>query len=117
MEETFVCDETALTNSDEPKKHKQPVIKISTETRGDQATICIADNSPGIPEAVQKRLFDLFFTTKPLGKSTGTGLSISYQIITENHDGTLTCVSTPGNGAEFVIQIPIQQTKSRKRFS
>ncbi|WP_421655790.1 ATP-binding protein [Leptothermofonsia sp. ETS-13] len=114
LEEPFVCDEAALINSDELKNHKQPVIKISTETRDDHVTIRIADNGPGIPEAVQKRLFDPFFTTKPVGKGTGMGLSISYQIITENHGGTLTCVSTPDNGAEFVIQIPIQQTKSQK---
>ncbi|MCL6434712.1 MAG: HAMP domain-containing histidine kinase [Leptolyngbyaceae cyanobacterium HOT.MB2.61] len=117
LEEPFVCNETALTSSDELKNHKQPVIKISTEARGNCATICIADNGPGIPEAVQKRLFDPFFTTKPVGKGTGMGLSISYQIITENHGGTLTCVSTPGNGAEFVIQIPIQQTESQKQLS
>ncbi len=71
--------------------------------------IQIADNGPGITESVRKRLFDPFFTTKPVGQGTGLGLSISYQIIVEHHNGVLTCTSTPGQGTEFWIEIPIQQ--------
>jgi signal transduction histidine kinase len=71
--------------------------------------IAIADNGPGIPEAVQHRIFDPFFTTKPVGKGTGMGLSISYQIITQKHGGQLKCFSKLGEGSEFVIQIPIHQ--------
>ncbi|HIK10599.1 MAG TPA: PAS domain S-box protein [Oscillatoriaceae cyanobacterium M33_DOE_052] len=72
------------------------------------AAISIKDNGPGMSEAVIKRLFDPFFTTKPVGKGTGLGLSISYQIIVEKHRGTLQCLSSPGAGAEFLIQIPIK---------
>jgi len=71
--------------------------------------IAIADNGVGIPEPVQSRIFDPFFTTKQAGKGTGMGMSISYQIITAKHGGKLDCFSTPGQGTEFVIQIPIQQ--------
>jgi two-component system NtrC family sensor kinase len=71
--------------------------------------ITIADNGSGIPEKVKERIFDLFFTTKPIGKGTGMGLSISYQIIVEKHGGKLECFSNPNQGTEFVIQIPIQQ--------
>jgi two-component system, NtrC family, sensor kinase len=71
--------------------------------------IAIADNGPGIPEPLKQRIFDPFFTTKPIGKGTGIGLSISYQIIVEKHRGTIQCFSQPGQGTEFVIQIPIQQ--------
>lgn len=71
--------------------------------------VAIADNGPGIPKEVQQRIFNPFFTTKPVGKGTGMGMSISYQIITDQHGGTLTCLSAPGQGAEFVIQIPIRQ--------
>lgn len=76
---------------------------------GDRAEIRIADNGVGIPEAVRQRIFDPFFTTKPVGKGTGMGMSISYQIITENHGGTIQCISTSGQGAEFVIEIPLRQ--------
>ena len=73
------------------------------------AEIAIADNGSGIPEAIQQRIFNPFFTTKPVGKGTGMGMSISYQIITEKHSGQLKCFSKPGAGSEFVIQIPIRQ--------
>ncbi len=62
-----------------------------------------------MPKAIQQRIFNPFFTTKPIGKGTGMGMSISYQIITEKHSGTLECVSSPGRGTEFIIQIPIRQ--------
>jgi two-component system, NtrC family, sensor kinase len=71
--------------------------------------IRIKDNGTGIPEAVRQKLFNPFFTTKPVGKGTGMGLSISYQIITEKHGGSLICLSTVGQGAEFVIEIPVRQ--------
>ncbi|MBD1810166.1 ATP-binding protein [Microcoleus vaginatus DQ-U2] len=70
--------------------------------------IAISDNGMGMPESVQKRLFDPFFTTKSVGKGTGMGLPISYQIVTEKHRGKLDCFSIPGKGTEFVIQILVQ---------
>lgn len=82
-------------------------VTIRTQADDQWVTIRIADNGPGMPEEVREKLFEAFFTTKPEGRGTGLGLSISYQIITETHGGTLTCVSSPGNGAEFVIQLPI----------
>ncbi|MEH1925749.1 sensor histidine kinase [Nostoc sp.] len=69
--------------------------------------IAIADNGVGISQEFQQRIFDPFFTTKPVGKGTGMGMSISYQIITEKHGGKLECFSTPGKGTEFIIQIPL----------
>ena len=71
--------------------------------------ISVRDNGAGIPAANQSRLFDPFFTTKPIGKGTGLGLSISYQIVVEKHRGTLKCISEPGKGAEFRIEIPVLQ--------
>ncbi|MBD1919606.1 PAS domain S-box protein [Microcoleus sp. FACHB-831] len=68
--------------------------------------IRIRDNGPGMAPDVGKCLFDPFFTTKPVGKGTGLGLSISYQIVVEKHGGILKCISEPGQGAEFVIEIP-----------
>jgi len=71
--------------------------------------IAIADNGVGISQELQQRIFDPFFTTKPIGKGTGMGMSISYQIITEQHGGKLECCSTLGKGTEFIIQIPVRR--------
>lgn len=88
-----------------------PVITICTEVSDDnnRALIRMKDNGPGIPAQHLSKLFDPFFTTKPAGKGTGLGLSISYQIVVEKHNGSLRCLSEPGKGAEFVIEIPIRQ--------
>ncbi|WP_242065189.1 sensor histidine kinase, partial [Nostoc sp. FACHB-133] len=87
-----------------------PQIRIHTEvTDLNTIKIAIADNGPGIEEAVRSRLFDPFFTTKPVGKGSGLGLSISYQIIVQKHRGNITCTSSVGQGAEFAIEIPIEQ--------
>ena len=72
--------------------------------------IKIKDNGQGIKPENRSRLFDPFFTTKPVGKGTGMGLSISYQIIVQQHGGSLKCVSSPGEGAEFRIKIPLTQS-------
>lgn len=86
-----------------------PTITICTECVGsDRIRIRIADNGTGIPQQQQRRLFDPFFTTKAVGKGTGLGLSISYQVVVEKHGGSLTCISEPGQGAEFLIEIPIK---------
>jgi signal transduction histidine kinase len=89
-----------------------PTIRISTEVRGDRAIIHIADNGPGMTEQTKSRLFDPFFTTKPVGKGTGLGLAISYQIVVEKHNGILDCITAPGKGSEFIIQIPIVQRRN-----
>ncbi|WP_333041479.1 PAS domain S-box protein [Microcoleus sp. Pol17C6] len=82
-------------------------IRISTEVVGNFVEIKVADNGPGITEQVKQQIFDTFFTTKPIGKGTGMGLSISYQIIVERHKGELYCTSELGKGTEFTIKIPI----------
>jgi signal transduction histidine kinase len=86
-------------------------ISIKTELINEnKAIIRITDNGMGITEKARTRLFDPFFTTKPVGKGTGMGLSISYQIITERHKGSLMCISAPGAGAQFIIEIPVKLT-------
>ena len=71
--------------------------------------ISISDNGIGMSESVRKHIFDPFFTNKAIGKGTGLGMSISYQIVIEKHRGRLDCFSTSGEGTTFVIQIPIHQ--------
>ncbi|WP_392535078.1 AAA family ATPase [Nostoc sp. C117] len=86
-----------------------PKIRILTELADKNTVrIRIADNGLGINADVQQKIFDPFFTTKPVGSGTGLGLSISYQIIVEKHKGKLFCESTPGEGTEFVIEIPMK---------
>jgi two-component system NtrC family sensor kinase len=87
--------------------HLTPRIFIYTAASKENLTIRIADNGMGMPELVQNHIFQAFYTTKPEGKGTGLGLSISYQIITDKHSGTLECISSCGQGTEFIIQIPI----------
>ncbi|MBN3910819.1 MAG: HAMP domain-containing protein [Nostoc sp. NMS1] len=85
--------------------------KISIRTsmsNSEWVEIAIADNATGMPEQVKNRIFNPFFTTKPVGKGTGMGMAISYQIITEKHGGKLECFSTLGKGSEFIIQLPTQ---------
>jgi two-component system, NtrC family, sensor kinase len=75
--------------------------------------IAIADNGSGIPKEIRQRIFDPFFTTKPVGKGTGMGMSISYQIVTEKHGGQLKFFSTLGEGTEFSIKIPVRHKIDR----
>lgn len=94
-------------------------IRICTEVRGDDSSkgnssdlwvvIKISDNGPGMTEEVRARIFEPFFTTKPSGKGTGLGLFISHQIVVERLNGKLKCGCAPGQGTEFVIEIPIQK--------
>jgi signal transduction histidine kinase len=83
-------------------------ITIRTEVLDNQwVVIRIADNGPGMKEEVIRRIYDPFFTTKDVGKGTGLGMAISYQIVVDKHGGMLKCRSQPGKGTEFWIQIPV----------
>ena len=89
-----------------PDAQKSPKITIRTENRADSVMISIADNGAGIPEDVKARIFDPFFTTKAVGKGTGMGMAISYQLVVDTHKGKIDCFSNEGVGTEFVIEIP-----------
>jgi two-component system, NtrC family, sensor kinase len=82
-------------------------IHISTKIMESKIIISIADNGLGVKKEIQPKIFDPFFTTKPPGKGTGLGLSISYQIVVDRHGGEIKCHSVFGEGAEFVIELPI----------
>ncbi len=83
-------------------------IAVATRVLGEQVEISIRDNGCGMPESVRARIFDPFYTTKPVGQGTGLGLSISYQII-EQHGGAIEVNSTPGEGTEFILRLPLRQ--------
>ncbi len=89
------------------QKSPEPAIVIRTDLQGNHAVITVADNGPGIPQDLQKRIIEPFFTTKEIGTGTGLGLYVSYAIITNNHKGSFSVDSTPGEGARFTIRLPI----------
>ncbi|HAA32643.1 MAG TPA: hybrid sensor histidine kinase/response regulator [Cyanobacteria bacterium UBA8553] len=97
--------------SEQVKPHQPATIKVRTRVlNNNRVEISIKDDGPGIAESVKAKIFDPFFTTKEVGKGTGLGLSISYQIVVEKHLGQMQCRSQPGQGAEFLIEIPIRQS-------
>jgi two-component system NtrC family sensor kinase len=84
----------------------KPTVSVSTQVCDNQIDIRVCDNGAGIPDEVKAKIFQPFFTTKPTGEGTGLGLSLSYDIITKGHGGTLTVESQPGQGTEFLITLP-----------
>ncbi|HNS11016.1 MAG TPA: ATP-binding protein [Bacteroidia bacterium] len=85
----------------------QPYVRISTELNGDLVQIEIEDNGEGIPQHEMNNIFQPFFTTKPVGEGTGLGLSLSYDIITKEHGGSMSVESKAGKGTTFRIRIPV----------
>ena len=87
------------------------IITITTKLSPDlkQVLIYIKDNGVGMSQAVQKQIFDDFFTTKCVGKGTGLGLAIAHQIVVQKHHGDIAVHSVLGAGTEFIITLPIQQ--------
>lgn len=96
----IVNAQAALRSSPVPRR-----LQIATSAAADSVRIEIADNGPGVPEAIRARIFDPFFTTKEVGAGTGLGLSVSRGIIAA-HDGTLTYQPRPGGGALFRVELP-----------
>jgi len=82
-------------------------IRISTATVGPNVEIRVSDTGCGIPDSHRAKIFELFFTTKDIGKGTGQGLAIAYSVITQQHNGSIRFESEAGKGTTFVIQLPI----------
>src|SRR5438067_3776242 len=92
----------ALANAD------NKVITITCSIKADTVHITVSDTGPGIPNGLEQRIFDPFFTTKEVGAGTGLGLSITYGIIKE-HQGTIAVENLPGEGALFLIELPLKR--------
>ena len=91
---------------------RPPTITLSTERLSDsRIAIWIADNGTGVSPELQARIFEPFFTTKEVGAGAGLGLSISYQIVTVQHGGSIQCHSLPDQGAKFLIELPVSVEK------
>ncbi|MEH2355365.1 sensor histidine kinase [Nostoc sp.] len=92
------------------KQHPNRItIKIGLTEDQQSVIVRIKDNGIGMTDDVKQKIFEHLFTTKGVGKGTGLGLAIARQVIVDKHHGTLNCVSSPGNGTEFIIEIPVQQ--------
>ncbi|RYF70768.1 MAG: two-component sensor histidine kinase [Cytophagaceae bacterium] len=86
----------------------QPTVTVQTQVVGKKVEIRVRDNGTGIPDEVRSKIFQPFFTTKPTGSGTGLGLSLSYDIVTKGHGGTLDVDSEAGQFTEFRITLPMQ---------
>jgi signal transduction histidine kinase len=85
---------------------KRGTITIDTRQVGDSVEVRIADTGVGIPEHVRSRVYDPFFTTKEVGRGTGQGLALSYSIVVEQHGGSISFESVPGEGTTFILRLP-----------
>lgn len=83
------------------------IVKTRFDEHRKMVRVEIKDNGPGMDKTILKRVFEPFYTTKPIGVGTGLGLSVSYFIITENHGGEMSVESTPGAGTNFIILLPL----------
>ncbi len=86
------------------EKYK-PLVSVQTKKVNDKIEITVSDNGSGIPQNITDKIFHPFFTTKPTGQGTGLGLSLAYDIITKEHNGTIKVESKEGEGSMFIIQL------------
>ncbi|TGE23681.1 hypothetical protein E5K00_00270 [Hymenobacter aquaticus] len=92
----------------QPAPGYQPEVAVTTRLLAEAAEIRVRDNGTGIAEALKTKVFQPFFTTKPVGEGTGLGLSLSHDIISSGHGGTLAMESEEGQGTEFIITLPLR---------
>ena len=85
----------------------KPLVTVKTKKKGHFIEIRVKDNGDGIPDNIVNKIFQPFFTTKPTGQGTGLGLSLSYDIVTKGHNGTLEVDTVAGLGTEFIVQLPV----------
>jgi PAS domain S-box-containing protein len=94
---------------DKLKENEKGKITISTGKRGSFAEITISDTGTGIPEAIQTRIYEPFFTTKEVGKGTGQGLALAHTVVVKRHHGKIWFETKMGSGTTFFIHLPIEQ--------
>lgn len=108
LEQVFV---NLFTNArDAVARSPRKSIRVACSIKGPVVAIAFSDTGPGIPVGLEKRIFDPFFTTKEVGAGTGLGLSITYGIIQE-HGGTISVQNHPGEGATFLIELPLTEVE------
>ena len=98
----------AISDSIGDSPERKGKISISTQQADKMVEIRIVDNGPGIDEKVIPNIFDPFFTTKKIGKGTGQGLALAHSVVVDKHEGSIEVKSRLGEGATFIIQLPIE---------
>ncbi|HVX27186.1 MAG TPA: ATP-binding protein, partial [Parafilimonas sp.] len=101
VNEKFTANRSRLTDN------YKPLVSVQTKKVNDKVEIKVEDNGNGIPQNIVDKIFQPFFTTKPTGQGTGLGLSLSYDIITKEHNGTINVESKEGEGTSFIINLPV----------
>ena len=95
---------------DNPPSDYVPTVTIQTALSADRVCVTIEDNGIGMSDEVKKKLFEAFFTTKPVGEGTGLGLSITRSIIEQKHQGRISFESEEGRFTRFVVEVPLRHT-------
>ncbi len=103
----------AIHSMSDQLEEEKGTIRLSTRRVEGMVEVRISDTGPGIPEEIQPRIFEPFFTTKEVGKGTGQGLALAYDLIERKHDGSISFETRPGNGTTFIIRLPVQPPVSR----
>jgi PAS domain S-box-containing protein len=91
------------------EKQEEPCLVIRTSNRNNMVRIEVEDNGSGVDEEVKKHIFDPFYTTKDIGEGTGLGLSVSYAIIHDKHQGNIWVESDSSKGSKFILELPLSQ--------
>lgn len=91
------------------KEEYKPTVTVTTKKKESFVEISVKDNGNGISKKIINKIYQPFFTTKPTGEGTGLGLSLSYDIVTKGHGGELKVYTKEGEGAEFIVLLPLQQ--------
>jgi ligand-binding sensor domain-containing protein/signal transduction histidine kinase len=97
----------AVTEKKNQTEEYEPTVSVSTKKIGDKVEVRVVDNGNGIPPDILDKIFQPFFTTKPTGQGTGLGLSLAYDIV-KAHGGELKVETVEGEGAEFIIHLPVK---------
>ena len=93
-----------------PPSDYVPTVTVQTTLSADRVRVTIEDNGIGMSDEVKKKLFEAFFTTKPVGEGTGLGLSITRSIIEQKHQGRISFESEEGRFTRFVVEVPLRHT-------
>lgn len=102
----------AIAERKENEPELEGKITISTVENGETVEIRVKDNGTGMSEDVRSKVFNQFFTTKDVGKGTGMGLSLTYNIVSSKHNGTVRVESEPNVGSSFIVILPMDSHQS-----